>query len=112
MQSTNVVSYIDTYYDFYFYKPRLAFGSSHDPGEYVRHFVAYFSRDGRKLTLIDPPHNIGETIGGRMRVALPHKIASDKAVDNGIYTIALRSSHFGCQHYFLTSCNQLILTVC
>jgi len=62
--------------------------------------------------LIDPPHQIGEMIGAQLRTAWPHKIASDKAVDNGIYTVALKSTNFGSytldKHLFMSFALQAI----
>lgn len=75
--------------------PRLVFAETNDPGVYINHFVAYFSRTGRKLALVDPPHELGELIGSRLRTAWPHKISADKTPEDGIYTVRLRSTTFG-----------------
>jgi len=75
--------------------PRLVFAETTDPGMYINHFVAYFSRNGKKLTLVDPPHEIGEVIGSRLRTAWPHKISADRTPEDGIYTVGLRSTTFG-----------------
>lgn len=70
---------------------------------YITHFVAYFSRNGRKLTLVDPPPEIGEVIGSRLRTAWPHKISADRTPEDGIYTVGLRSTTFGCKWHFIGS---------
>lgn len=75
--------------------PRLVFAEARDPGMYIKHFVAYFSRSGRKLTLVDPPQEIGEIIGSRLRTAWPHKISADRTPEDGIYTVSLRATAFG-----------------
>jgi len=75
--------------------PRLVFAVTRDPGVYINHFVAYFSRTGRKLTLVDPPQELGEVIGSRLRTAWPHKISADRTPEDGIYTIGLRNTAFG-----------------
>jgi len=75
--------------------PRLVFAETNDPGMYIKHFVAYFSRTGRKLTLVDPPQIIGEVIGSRLRTAWPHKISADRTPEDGIYTVGLRTTTFG-----------------
>jgi len=75
--------------------PRLVFAETYDRGMYIKHFVAYFSRTGRKLTLVDPPQEIGEIIGSRLRTAWPHKISADRTPEDGIYTVGLRATPFG-----------------
>ncbi|KIM85181.1 hypothetical protein PILCRDRAFT_817175 [Piloderma croceum F 1598] len=75
--------------------PRLVFAETNDPGVYINHFVAYFSRSGRKLTLVDPPQILGEVIGSRLRAAWPHKISADRTPEDGIYTVGLRATTFG-----------------
>jgi hypothetical protein len=82
---------------FRFKPPRLVFAETHDPGMYINHFAAYFSRNGRKLTLVDPPEIIGEVIGSRLRTAWPHKISADRTPEDGIYTVGLRTTTFGCK---------------
>jgi len=75
--------------------PRLVFAETRDPGVYIDHFVAYFSRNGKKLTLVDPPQELREVIGSRLRSAWPHKISADRTPEDGIYTVGLRSTAFG-----------------
>lgn len=77
--------------------PRLVFVETNDPGMWVNHFVAYFSRNGRKLTLVDPPPHVGAGIGPRLRLAWPHKVElTDRPPDGGIYTVSLKGS-YGCE---------------
>ena len=40
---------------------------------------------------------LGEVIGSRLRVAWPHKISADKTPEDGIYTVGLRATTFGCK---------------
>ncbi|KAI6008203.1 hypothetical protein F5J12DRAFT_67413 [Pisolithus orientalis] len=58
-------------------------------------FVAYLSRSGRKITLVRPPHRIGDQLGSRLRSVWPYKIASDRASEEEIYTIELKRNAIG-----------------
>lgn len=47
--------------------------------------------------MVDPPQTIGEVIGSRLRAAWPHKISADRTPEDGIYTVGLRTTTFGCK---------------
>ncbi|KAF8807390.1 hypothetical protein BYT27DRAFT_7189478 [Phlegmacium glaucopus] len=60
--------------------PRLIFQMT-QPDPNTEFFIAYFSHDGRRFTLVNPPNHIELSMGARLRSALPNKILSDNAVE-------------------------------
>ncbi|KAF8974047.1 hypothetical protein BDZ97DRAFT_1648230 [Flammula alnicola] len=60
--------------------PRLIFQVT-QPDSRAQFFLAYFSQDGRRFTLIEPPNDLDISISARLRSAFPHKILSDNAVE-------------------------------
>ena len=53
-------------------------------------FIAYFSQDGRRFTLVNPPNHIELSVGARLRSALPNKILSDIAVEEYTRVIEIK----------------------
>jgi hypothetical protein len=46
---------------------------------------------GNRVTFVDPPAAVVNSLGLSLRTAFPHRVANDHAED-GIFTITLRSS--------------------
>ena len=63
-----------------FQTPRLIFQMT-QPDPKTEFFIAYFSQDGRRFTLVNPPNHIELSMGARLRSALPNKILYDNAVE-------------------------------
>jgi len=53
-------------------------------------FIAYFSHEGRRLTLIDPPNHIDISIGAHLKSVFPRKIKSDDVVEDSTRVIELK----------------------
>jgi len=66
-----------------------------EPDRQSHFFATSVSRGGRRLTLIDPPTHVGESLGASLRNSLPRRIATDRANEDGIYVVELRSGGFG-----------------
>lgn len=74
--------------------PRLVFvGSQPDPNAHF--FVLSFSRSGHRMTLVDPPPAVGDTIGIRLRQAFRPHVTSEGMVQEGILAVELRRGVFG-----------------
>lgn len=52
------------------------------PNERIVFFIAYFSQEGRRLTLIDPPNHIDISIGARLKSLFPRKMSDDVVEEN------------------------------
>jgi hypothetical protein len=74
--------------------PRLIFVVS-QMDESSHFFLGYFSRNGRRVTLINPPPHIDVTIGAQLKAVLPRKIGSDRVVDDTMRVIELKGAGFG-----------------
>ncbi len=62
------------------------------------HFFAMsLNSSGNRITFVDPPAAIVNSLGLSLRTAFPRRIASDNASD-GIYTIILKSGINGTLH--------------
>ncbi|KAH9486947.1 hypothetical protein JR316_0001013 [Psilocybe cubensis] len=53
-------------------------------------FIAFFSQDGRKITLIDPPNPVDLSIGAQLRSALPTSHVSDNVVEENTRVLEVR----------------------
>jgi hypothetical protein len=74
--------------------PRLVFvGGMCDPQ--AEFFVITFSRSGHKLTLIDPPAAVGDTISLRLRNTFPRQVTNDAVPSPGIHVIEFKRGVFG-----------------
>lgn len=62
-----------------------------DDHEKARFFVGFMGRAGSRLTMLEPPSEIGELLGSRMRKLWPKKIASPGAAEAGVYTVELKA---------------------
>ena len=60
------------------------------PDPNTEFFIAYFSHDGRRLTLVNPPNHIELSMGARLRSALPNKVLSDNAVEEYTRVIEIK----------------------
>jgi len=60
------------------------------PNERIVFFIAYFSQEGRRLTLIDPPNHIDISIGARLKSIFPRKIQSDDVVEENTRVIEIK----------------------
>lgn len=72
-----------------FQTPRLIFQMT-QPDPNTEFFIAYFSQDGRRFTLVNPPNHIELSLGARLRSALPNKILSDNAVEEYTRVIEIK----------------------
>jgi hypothetical protein len=60
------------------------------PDPNTEFFIAYFSQDGRRFTLVNPPTHIELSIGARLRSVLPNKILSDNVVEDYTRVIEIK----------------------
>ncbi|KAJ7357353.1 hypothetical protein DFH08DRAFT_689338 [Mycena albidolilacea] len=65
-------------------QPRLIFQSTHADRSSA-FFLAYLSRGGRRVSLIDPPHHIAAAFGPRLRAFLPNQV--DVSNDGNIHIV-------------------------
>jgi hypothetical protein len=72
-----------------FQTPRLIFQMT-QPDPNTEFFIAYFSQDGRRFTLVNPPTHIELSIGARLRSVLPNKILSDNVVEDYTRVIEIK----------------------
>ena len=85
------------------------------PADGRTHFFAMsLNRAGNRITFVDPPAAVVNSLGLSLRTAFPHRIANEQATDDGILTIWLKSGvnctfHTDCRalHYL----SQLVLMV-
>lgn len=64
-------------------------------------FSVAISQSGDKFSLLDAPMEIAQTLGNNLRSAFPHKIASDRAKEDGIYVIELKRGVSGAFYFAL-----------
>ena len=72
-----------------FQTPRLIFQMT-QPDPNIEFFIAFFSQDGRRFTLVNPPNHIELSIGARLRSVLPNKILSDNVVEDYTRVIEIK----------------------
>jgi len=73
-----------------FKSPRLVFIRA--PADARSHFFAMsLNSAGNRITFVDPPVAVVNSLGLSLRTAFPHRIVNDHASDDGIYTITLKS---------------------
>ncbi|KAK7064242.1 hypothetical protein R3P38DRAFT_2823256 [Favolaschia claudopus] len=80
-------------------QPRLIFQSSFADRASM-FFLAYLSRGGRRISLINPPRHIGAAFGSKLRALLPNRI--DESEDEEVLIVeikreigtAIKASHF------------------
>lgn len=77
--------------------PRLVFvdrgESARDP--HVHFFSVCFSRSDEKVSIVDPPGTIRDSIGTALRNAFPRRIASDRVTEENICLIELKRGVIG-----------------
>ncbi|KAH9982916.1 hypothetical protein BGW80DRAFT_1453719 [Lactifluus volemus] len=83
--------------------PRLVFIRA--PADSSAHFFAMsLNRSGNRVTFVDPPAAVANSLGLSLRAAFPHRILSDNSTPDRIFTIKLKSSINGMgadKHLFL-----------
>ncbi|KAF8905569.1 hypothetical protein CPB84DRAFT_1893187 [Gymnopilus junonius] len=68
--------------------PRLVFQVTQPaPSEF---FLSFFSQDGRKLTLINPPNRVDLSIGAHLRSALPNSNVIDNVIEEETRVIEVK----------------------
>jgi len=71
-----------------FQSPRLLFQVT-SPHE-AEFFIVYFSQEGRRITLIDPPGRVELSIGAHLRNALPYSYVSEEVVEEANRVIEVK----------------------
>jgi hypothetical protein len=62
------------------------------PADGRAHFFAMsLNSKGNRITFIDPPNAVTNSLGLSLRTAFPHRILNDNASEDGILTITLKS---------------------
>ncbi|KAF8168112.1 hypothetical protein B0H34DRAFT_792758 [Crassisporium funariophilum] len=69
--------------------PRLIFQVT-QPDPNAEFFLAYFSQDGRRVTLMNPPNHIEYSMGARLRNALPRNLVADRVVEESNRVIEVK----------------------
>jgi hypothetical protein len=63
------------------------------------HFFAMsLNSSGNRVTFVDPPAAIVQSLGLSLRTAFPRRIANDNTSEDGIFTITLKSGINGTLH--------------
>ncbi|KZT30567.1 hypothetical protein NEOLEDRAFT_1082664 [Neolentinus lepideus HHB14362 ss-1] len=76
--------------------PRLIFVEPLERHIEPTHFFSVlFSRKGEKVTILDAPEPIKDSIGVALRNTFPRRISSDKIVEDGMCVIELQKSAIG-----------------
>jgi hypothetical protein len=65
------------------------------PDRHAHFFVITFSRAGHKLTLVDPPPAISDTLAVSIRTAFKGQITSDYGLEPGVHVIEFKRNVFG-----------------
>jgi hypothetical protein len=74
--------------------PRQVFaGKMPDPTAHF--FVITFSRAGHKMTLVDPPPQIGDTLAVSIRTAFKGQITADYPLEDGVHVMEFKRNVFG-----------------
>ena len=62
------------------------------PADGRAHFFAMsLNSKGNRITFIDPPNAVTNSLGLSLRTAFPHRILNDNPSEDGILTITLKS---------------------
>ncbi|KAH9958766.1 hypothetical protein BC827DRAFT_1218391 [Russula dissimulans] len=73
-----------------FNSPRLVFIRA--PADARTHFFAMsLNKAGNRVTFVDPPEAVVNSLGLSLRAAFPHQIANEDTLGDGIFTIVLKS---------------------
>jgi len=56
------------------------------------------NKAGDRVTFVDPPAAVVNSLGLSLRTAFPHRIANEHTPEDGIFTIILKSGIDGAQH--------------
>jgi hypothetical protein len=74
--------------------PRQVFAGK-VPDSRAHFFIITFSRAGHKLTLVDPPPAVGDTLAVSIRTAFKGQITSDYGLEPGVHVIEFKRNVFG-----------------
>lgn len=77
--------------------PRQVFAGK-VPDHNAHFFVITFSRTGHKMTLVDPPGQVGDTLPVSIRTAFKGQITSDYPDGEGVHVIEFKRNVFGSQY--------------
>jgi hypothetical protein len=73
-----------------FNSPRLVFVRA--PADGSAHFFAMsLNNSGDRVTFVDPPAAVANSLGLSLRAAFPHRILNEHTTPDGIFTIILKS---------------------
>lgn len=62
------------------------------PADSRAHFFAMsLNSAGNRVTFVDPPVAVVNSLGLSLRTAFPHRIANEHSTEDGIFTIVLKS---------------------
>ena len=73
-------------------------------------FCMSLNTAGNRVTFVDPPAAVANSLGLSLRTAFPHRIENEQTSEDGIFTIILKSGingacmpsfHFGTGFYFV-----------
>jgi len=70
--------------------PRLVFIRAPADGR-THFFTMSLNRAGNRITFVDPPAAVVNSLGLSLRTAFPHRIANEQATDDGVLIISLKS---------------------
>jgi hypothetical protein len=54
-------------------------------------FTMSLNSKGNRITFVDPPNAVTNSLGLSLRTAFPHRILNDNPSEDGIFTITLKS---------------------
>ena len=73
------------------------------PVDIRAHFFAMsLNNAGDRVTFVDPPAAVANSLGLSLRTAFPHRIANEQTSEDGIFTIILKSGINGTRAPFLS----------
>ena len=58
------------------------------------------NRSGNRVTFVDPPAAVANSLGLSLRAAFPHRIVSEHSTPDRIFTIILKSGINGAPFYY------------
>ena len=75
------------------------------PADSRAHFFAMsLNSSGNRITFVDPPAAVVNSLGLSLRTAFPHRIANDHESEGGIFTITLKSGINGALSFTAPHC--------
>jgi len=67
---------------------------------------------GDRVTFVDPPAAVANSLGLSLRTAFPHRILNEQTSEDGIFTIILKSGINGAHAFFISGACSFFLFVC